>query len=912
MVESIFETPLRIFAKWKPLSIVAILLAIVSSYFVATAPVSAAPADATWKDGNIVYNDDTYRKPNKQNQDKLNIDSSSTYYMYLDGPTANVIYFDAGANPTGSKTGHYSTYKYTPPNNFDKQSGPKDITFEVDEAASGDATEDSDASACKIQGGLSWIICPVTNFLAQGTDWVFDVISGFLEVKTITQTNSEDNNSLYRIWGVMRNFANIAFVIAFLIIIYSQVSSFGMTNYGIKRLAPRLIIAAILVNISYWVCAIAVDLSNILGYSLQDLFITLRGYIVGSGESNGWQLISWESITGFILSGGALSGAAVVGAASGLATLGAIDVVGAIILLLPILLGVLLTILVVLLILAARQAIITILIVIAPLAFVAMLLPNTEKWFDRWRDLFTTLLVMFPAFSLVFGGAQLAGVLIIQNAHSINEVLLGMAVQIAPLAITPLLLKLSGSLVSRIAGLVNNPSRGLLDRTKNWSKDRVANRQAHNMAHNRELARSGQLSGVNFGRRAALRMDNNRRRRESTKATHEKLSDSYFEDTSVGRTLGREAHKATTAQETIQAKVKSDLQGEINVRGSRLHADNIELELSKETLKNQESINESRMADYRTQEFRNLDAYKNMGATEKDHIKNLQHTANEVAINGVAAQSAKRVSDMEYSEIMQENKYGEQERAGGIEGSTGAFRAYASSIKTIQSSQREATENAKVIIEETNLSDDERVELANNKSVKGIIPTEDVRKAAIEMVAGGKNAGALMRIMAETDFNEMRQPQYKDLSQAFADSMMSNSNKPFYATAALLNGEIKQQKMTKTGNDFLNYAIANAVNANKIGSAESIVTQDKEYLFQLSRALERPEAVKQMNTANLKIVKEQMVKVLSDSRYEGRIGDRREAFQKVYDQLPQFDELPADYNQAVIQAAKKSREQPEG
>ncbi|MDN5819294.1 MAG: hypothetical protein L0H38_00950, partial [bacterium] len=891
-------------------SIVAILLAIVSSYLLATAPVSAAPADATWKDGNIVYNDDTYRKPNKQNQDKLNIDSSSTYYMYLDGPTANVIYFDAGADPTGSKTGHYSTYKYTPPNNFDKQSGPKDITFEVDEAASGDATEDSDASACKIQGGLSWIICPVTNFLAQGTDWVFDVISGFLEVKTITQTNSEDNNSLYRIWGVMRNFANIAFVIAFLIIIYSQVSSFGMTNYGIKRLAPRLIIAAILVNISYWVCAIAVDLSNILGYSLQDLFITLRGYIVGSGESNGWQLISWESITGFILSGGALSGAAVVGAASGLATLGAIDVVGAIILLLPILLGVLLTILVVLLILAARQAIITILIVIAPLAFVAMLLPNTEKWFDRWRDLFTTLLVMFPAFSLVFGGAQLAGVLIIQNAHSINEVLLGMAVQIAPLAITPLLLKLSGSLVSRIAGLVNNPSRGLLDRTKNWSKDRVANRQAHNMAHNRELARSGQLSGINFGRRAALRMDNNRRRRESTKATHEKLSDAYFDDTSVGRTLGREAHKATTAQETIQAKVKSDLQGEINVRGSRLHADNIELELSKETLKNQEAISTSQMAEYRTQEFRNLDSFKTLSSAEKDHVKHLQHTATEVAINGVAAESAKRVSNQEYAEMMQDNKYGEQKRAGGIEGDTGAFRAYASSIKAIQSANHDATENAKIIIEETNLTDDQKVDLTKNINVKGITPTEDVRKAATEMVAGGKNASTLMRLMAETDFESLKGAEYKDISQAFADSMMANSNKPFFATAALLNGEIKQQQMELKGNDFLDYAIYEAVNKNKIGAAETIVTQDKEYLGQLASALNRPGARDKMKSAELETLKKQMFTVLSSDRYEGRIGDKRDAFKDVYNSLSNVSvsNVPDSYIQAATLGEKIRRE----
>ena len=907
MVESIFETPLRWLAKWKLLSIVAILLVIVSSYFSIMTPVAnAAPADATWKDGNIIYQDDTYRKPNSQNQDKLGIDSDSRYYMYLDGSTANVIYFDPGVNPNDAQKGRYSTYKYTPPDKFDKQSGPKDVTFDTKTSDNEkDATDDEDASACRIDGGLSWIICPVTNFLAQGTDWVFNAIAGFLEVKTITQAEaSGEGNSLYRMWGVMRNFANIAFVIAFLIIIYSQVTSFGVSNYGIKRLVPRLIIAAVLVNISYWVCAVAVDLSNILGYSFQNLFITLREMIIGSGSSNGWQLLSWESITGFILSGGALSGAAVVGAASGLATLGAIDVVGAVILLLPILLGVLLTILVVLLILAARQAIITLLIVIAPLAFVAMLLPNTEKWFDRWRNLFMTLLIMFPAFSLVFGGAQLAGVLIIQNASSINELLLGMAVQIAPLAITPLLLKLSGSLVGKIAGLVNSPNRGILDRTKNWSKDRVSNRQAYNMSRNRELARNGQLSGINFGRRTAMRMDNNRRKRETRKATHEKLSDAYFEGSSTGRQLNRESHQATVAQENIQTMVKSDLQREINVRGSRLHADNIELELSKETLKNQEAINESRMAEYRTQEFRKLDDFKNMSQEDKDHIKHLQHTATEVAINGVTAQSAKRVNDREYAEMMQDNKYGEQTRAGGVEGKTGAFRAYASSIKTIQSAQSDAKANAKIIIEETNLTDDEIVNLSKNISVKGIIPTEDVRKASIEMIAGGRNAGALMKIMSEIDYSGLD----KDQSQAFADSMMSNSNKPFFATAPLLNGEIKQQKMKLKGTEFLDYAISNAVNGNKIGSAETIVTQDKEYLNQLAQALKRPDAIAKMDEASLKTIKEEMFTVLSDNRYKGRIGDRRVAFEAVYNSLPNFDKIPKNYEQAVIEGNKKIAE----
>jgi uncharacterized membrane protein YhaH (DUF805 family) len=96
-----------------------------------------------------------------------------------------------------------------------------------------------------------------------------------------------------------------------------------------------------------------------------------------------------------------------------------------------------LTLLFILLIMAARQALIIILIIVSPLAFVCYLLPGTEKWFKKWRDSFLTMLVFFPAFAVVFGGAQLAGIIIIQNASGSNGAImhiLGMLPNKLPLA----------------------------------------------------------------------------------------------------------------------------------------------------------------------------------------------------------------------------------------------------------------------------------------------------------------------------------------------------------------------------------------------------------------------------------------------------------------------------------------------
>ncbi|RZM21168.1 MAG: hypothetical protein EOO88_34090, partial [Pedobacter sp.] len=122
-------------------------------------------------------------------------------------------------------------------------------------------------NSCRVEG-VGWLICPVTKFMANIADKAYDlVLKELLAVQPLNVT-APTSDPLYQAWSVMRNLANIAFVVAFLIIIYSQITNVGITNYGIKKLLPRLIIAAILVNLSYWICALAVDASNILGSTL--------------------------------------------------------------------------------------------------------------------------------------------------------------------------------------------------------------------------------------------------------------------------------------------------------------------------------------------------------------------------------------------------------------------------------------------------------------------------------------------------------------------------------------------------------------------------------------------------------------------------------------------------------------------
>lgn len=450
--------------------VLAVILTTLLGVLALSSPTHAA--DAAWNGANLDYGNRQFYLAGTTKENEIpGIPANSRYYLEASQPQvapdsstakATIIYLKPGTDPPGDGTATLAEYDFNPvTKKYTNPANVKSITVDT-------ASIDRQVTTCSIPG-IGWIVCPVVNFLAWGMDTIFAIIAQFMEVQPL-QLNNQDN-ALYNAWNIVRGIANIAFVIGFLIIIYSQLTGIGLSNYGLKRLLPRLIIAAIAINLSYIIVAIGVDLSNILGWSINDMFVSLRNTLLSTSALNSQNLaslLSWESVAGFVLSGGTAVGAGAIGlvAIAGSST-------AAIFLLLPALVGLLVGVLVVLLILAARQALIIILAIIAPLAIVAYLLPNTEKWFGKWRDLLMTMLIFFPAFAVVFGGSQLAGAVIIQNADSINLLILGMIVQVAPLVITPLLLKLSGSVLGGIARLVNDPNRGIIDRTRKWSGERA-------------------------------------------------------------------------------------------------------------------------------------------------------------------------------------------------------------------------------------------------------------------------------------------------------------------------------------------------------------------------------------------------------------------------------------------------------
>lgn len=345
-----------------------------------------------------------------------------------------------------------------------------------------------DTSRCKIDG-IGWIVCPVVYFLSGIADGAYSAVSSMLTTPPVdTRLVTDGSNPLYSAWSMMRSFANVAFVIAFVIIIYSQLTGGGIGNYTIKKMLPRLIVAAILVNISYWICAIAVDLSNILGASLKDLFGTLASHYQTQTGSDPISKAFGADGNGVFLN---IAGIALVTVAAGAVAL----VYPAIFL--PILIAALAAIVAVLITLTMRAGLIIMLVVASPLAFVAYLLPNTESLFKRWYQLFQVLLLMNPVIAGVFGICAFAAKIIMNSASgNVFVQIMGAGVLVVPLLLVPALMKVGGGLLTRWAGVVNNPNKGAFDRMRGRTKEIQANSAFMRGIRIRKQARQSYRDGV--------------------------------------------------------------------------------------------------------------------------------------------------------------------------------------------------------------------------------------------------------------------------------------------------------------------------------------------------------------------------------------------------------------------------------
>lgn len=329
---------------------------------------------------------------------------------------------------------------------------------------------DKEPSCYDQAGSLGWILCPLidtmgTFILEKYEQWVVPALQ-------IDANLFSNHNETYESWKIFRDIANILFVIFFVFVIFSQMTGIGIDNYGIKKILPKLITGAILINLSYILCQVAIDIFNIVGHGIAGIFNTISERLtIASIKIDGVSVNSnwWDSFTGnagmtsviVIVVGAAITGAVLT---QGLAI---------IIPILLLVLSVAFTIFTLIAILAIRQALAVILVVLAPVAFACYMLPNTKNLFDKWFKLFEGVLVAFPICSLVVYGGNMVGKILLNAAGENTWLVISAAViSVAPVFIIPKLITASvgkigamasGFIAGKIGARAQGAARGRLE-----------------------------------------------------------------------------------------------------------------------------------------------------------------------------------------------------------------------------------------------------------------------------------------------------------------------------------------------------------------------------------------------------------------------------------------------------------------
>lgn len=308
---------------------------------------------------------------------------------------------------------------------------------------------------------IGWLLCQV---LSAVDDTVTKLLKTVDELLYVSDTAFE-NEQLQDVWSYFRVLATFLLVAIGLVMVISQAISIGPFDaYTVKKVFPRLVVGVIGIQLSWYLFTALIQVVNAIAWGIEGLM-----YAPFGGAAN----FTVESILG------GQAGLFISGAGGALAVGGlALGLLGLLSLGLTALIGVFIAFA----LLSARRFILIGLLVVAPIALVAWILPNTEKFWKIWWESFSKLLMMYPLilfivasgriFAYIVSGADTASS---ENAGLVetavgDPILLLMLVAglFGPFYLIPKTFQLAGGAFANIAGVTNNGSRGVFDRLKNY------------------------------------------------------------------------------------------------------------------------------------------------------------------------------------------------------------------------------------------------------------------------------------------------------------------------------------------------------------------------------------------------------------------------------------------------------------
>ena len=314
---------------------------------------------------------------------------------------------------------------------------------------------------------LAWLTCAVINEIGDMENSLENVVGQLLSTQSLVYSSKQCNSSggqstqacIFKVWNNFRNIANVLLVIGIIIIVFAESIGGGLIDaYSIRKILPRIIISAILINLSIYVVGALMDITNILGKGIFDL---IKAPFASAGA---WK-INPNGPASSMFGLGFLALIAGVGSASiwAIAKKKGKPILDAVI-------GIVITII-------FRIGIIYFLAMISPIAFALYVLPNTENYFKKWWKVLIEALMVYPIVMIIFAMAEVTGIIVSGLSSGLPgsirwmSSILGMAATVAPLFLIPYAFKLAGNTIGGVHDLVTKHRSNLHNAIKGDPKN---------------------------------------------------------------------------------------------------------------------------------------------------------------------------------------------------------------------------------------------------------------------------------------------------------------------------------------------------------------------------------------------------------------------------------------------------------
>lgn len=254
-----------------------------------------------------------------------------------------------------------------------------------------------------------------------------------------------------------------------------------MDAYTLRKMVPRIAIGVIGINLSIYLCVIAIDFTNVVGGGLAQL-------ITAPFDMEKLNLDKGSSTVAGIM--GVL--ATLIGGSYAVFFIGGVGLLGIGLLMI---LTIMLIVVAIMVTLVIRQTLLILLTILSPVAIACWILPGTEKYFKQWWDLFFKTLFVYPIISALFAVSGVMASIAFQtttmpettNVGGAFAILTGLILVFIPLFLIPFAFRFSGGLLATVMGATNAPLQRLAkqrqqvaasSRAKNWQAIKEGNRWA--------------------------------------------------------------------------------------------------------------------------------------------------------------------------------------------------------------------------------------------------------------------------------------------------------------------------------------------------------------------------------------------------------------------------------------------------